>query len=1196
MLSEKFLYDLSVTQRLMQSNNIEDQPNGNIFIEKHTSDENGTESNHTIPQTSSLFSTKELSDRKLRACEKWTDSSAQMSNELTEVACRNDCLNYLEEYNTLAEKFGVRLIHPSTFMLSTENLRSVSLRHESWFSRKFSRLQTSPQNMRDKQLRHKRSLSDISSRLSGRKDKFKGKNLQELGRLCGFSLLYLPTEYSPGGLLLPTCFRALAHYLLEYGLTTRGLFLIPGSHNTVNELYNYFCNSCEQSKAVAGTVRSPTLPGHIKCDVYDIASAFKRFLVGLPGGILGSPTLFNVLISINIQLSSGPESMKTKLCYVRSRLIALAVLNLSSESRRNLICAVYGLLCLIGQAAEAMKKKKDLSISLPAPDYMNYSSLSTIFGPIIIGDLIESYTMRIANPRGGLILLPISPPKSRKERKSRSGKTCDESKEDYVQMDKIEIANKVTQMIITEWSNVVQHIKNLISHNQKWRIKRSATSGTTQLPPFISESSPKNTPQVDKIISKKASFSENLPSVNKGPLTPDKSENNHITKQSSIVKSLRMLAPHFTESSSRSIPKFRETSSQGSQARFGHKKILPSASFNNFLQSSSRIAARNKCCSSNSENSLSLNSSEKKFNSKNLDLSFVPDAPFEEMWKTILPNKNSNEEARPSMKNAKGFKVSKTRSYLPIPTERRLKRSSKFEAKKLPRRQKTSQSQGNLFDYEPLRIFQDETGQYSQFLNQKSIERIQPCSCRVSESNADQKLPNNVYDASNLLHYDMRCNLNDFKTSKSKNSPLVTKSSENNNPFSEKLPESVNPRYYHIFNFTPEAKYDSNMKPRIFLRQNEDKVMKHELDYVNQTDESIAKLDSISRSTGRRSNKMSDLLAKFENDLYTSPKIIEVIDSKVRSIQSRNRLLGEYTKNLPTIKPMMSIEPDMVTQNAISSFKSSNLESEVVQSKGIVPRSSLLNLRDAPSLPLRRVKSSIEKSLPKTNYKSVGISRPLSMISRIDREYSESGKMKLDVQKLFNNNSILSRSKQKFAIQEFSAEELKSNSIAGSREYVDSKYLNPSINLAPGRSNPVLFDQVRNLQRLLDKKCEEIHKLKQQAGAWHDITIGTLKQKLEDSKRNAQYWQEKAKIFELRFYSLHQAISSRDSQEYMYLLHEAGLSRPISNLDELVSSELSYRSFRSSQTNKWETASNNSECSNGTVVRGSRNIMTDNGT
>lgn len=131
--------------------------------------------------------------------------------------------------------------------------------------------------------------------------------------------------------------------------TARGVFRVPGSHGIVALLYNHYCSLDDGGEAISGTVRCPTLPEHINCDVHDVASAFKKFLSGLPGGILGSLRLFDALISIQTQLCGDPEWTRTKQSKVRARLIALAIFTLKSQYRRDLICAVFGLLCIIGR-------------------------------------------------------------------------------------------------------------------------------------------------------------------------------------------------------------------------------------------------------------------------------------------------------------------------------------------------------------------------------------------------------------------------------------------------------------------------------------------------------------------------------------------------------------------------------------------------------------------------------------------------------------------------------------------------------------------------------------------------------------------------------------------------------------------------------------------------------------------------------
>ena len=71
------------------------------------------------------------------------------------------------------------------------------------------------------EVKHRRSISDLSLRMVGaKKDAFKDRHLVEIVRLCGSSPFYLPIEYAPGTLNLPTCFRATAQYLVQRGTFT----------------------------------------------------------------------------------------------------------------------------------------------------------------------------------------------------------------------------------------------------------------------------------------------------------------------------------------------------------------------------------------------------------------------------------------------------------------------------------------------------------------------------------------------------------------------------------------------------------------------------------------------------------------------------------------------------------------------------------------------------------------------------------------------------------------------------------------------------------------------------------------------------------------------------------------------------------------------------------------------------------------
>lgn len=241
---------------------------------------------------------------------------------------------------------------------------------------------------------------------------------------------------------------------------TRGVFRIPGSVRVVNDLYEFYCAD-HAAGDVANTVRSPNLPTHISIGVHDVASCFKKFLAGLPGGVLGSLSLFDALVAINSQLYCDPEFSRTKQSKIRARLIALAVGTLRSQFRRELICAVFGLLCLLGRAAEMAPREDEHGHPLPTSDLMGYNALGIVFGPLLIGDLLGSHAVKLSDPSAGLFIVAESPsPKSKKEKK-KLREVTEDPQQPLLDVDKIHIANDITEMLITNWRDVVRQMRSL---------------------------------------------------------------------------------------------------------------------------------------------------------------------------------------------------------------------------------------------------------------------------------------------------------------------------------------------------------------------------------------------------------------------------------------------------------------------------------------------------------------------------------------------------------------------------------------------------------------------------------------------------------------------------------------------------------------------------------------------------------------
>jgi hypothetical protein len=198
---------------------------------------------------------------------------------------------------------------------------------------------------------------------------------------------------------------------------------------------------------------------HVQASVHDVASTFKRLLSVIPGGILGSLSLFDAFVAIHSQLEGDPEFPRTKHTKVRARLIALAIATVESQFRRELICAVFGLLSLIGRVAEITPREDDEGRSLPTGDLMGYNALGIVFGPLLLGDLLGLYSMKLAMPKSGLLVLPLRSPRSRQGRNVR--KTLGSELPSPPTVDKVLIANSITEMLIVNWRDVVRQMKSL---------------------------------------------------------------------------------------------------------------------------------------------------------------------------------------------------------------------------------------------------------------------------------------------------------------------------------------------------------------------------------------------------------------------------------------------------------------------------------------------------------------------------------------------------------------------------------------------------------------------------------------------------------------------------------------------------------------------------------------------------------------
>jgi hypothetical protein len=231
--------------------------------------------------------------------------------------------------------------------------------------------------------------------------------------------------------------------------------------NTVFALYDHYQKQLEENnnEAVVATTALAKLPGHIRYSIHDVSHLFRKLLHGLPGGLLGSPAVFQALYNIHRFVYPDP-SLDDKLTYrVKPRMIALAISSINLHFRIALLCAVFGLLRAINLASqqETTTKVKDPHELFTQ---MKEDALGIVFGPLLLGDKSEHILTDDAEDRGGLLVLPQVDPvlKGHKRGKARDKLDPTYNKK---QLEKTRRAAMVCQMLIDNWEDICYQLKRI---------------------------------------------------------------------------------------------------------------------------------------------------------------------------------------------------------------------------------------------------------------------------------------------------------------------------------------------------------------------------------------------------------------------------------------------------------------------------------------------------------------------------------------------------------------------------------------------------------------------------------------------------------------------------------------------------------------------------------------------------------------
>lgn len=178
-----------------------------------------------------------------------------------------------------------------------------------------------------------------------------------------------------------------------------GIFRVSGQYQHIYDLYNYYASQYPKgsdARKIQKAVASTTLPIHLKHEVNDVAALFTKIIRGLPGGLLGSISLFNALSSIEAKFRTSEKASEQagKPTLVRvvpkgskdrssqAKLVALAIHSINGAYRKALVIGFLGLAASIGYETEMAFADALVDTS----ELMTYHSLGVVLGPVLVGD------------------------------------------------------------------------------------------------------------------------------------------------------------------------------------------------------------------------------------------------------------------------------------------------------------------------------------------------------------------------------------------------------------------------------------------------------------------------------------------------------------------------------------------------------------------------------------------------------------------------------------------------------------------------------------------------------------------------------------------------------------------------------------------------------------------------------------------
>ncbi len=234
-------------------------------------------------------------------------------------------------------------------------------------------------------------------------------------------------------------------------------------------MYDYYDHQFAQAGSpsrVEETVGCGQLPAHIEYTVPDVASVFKKILIGLPGGLLGSLELFEAFRDILHHLNFNPDMPDPERTALRARLIALAIMSVTSTYRVYLIQAVLGLVAYF--ASEAERIQADISImdgqeqpSQANSELMGYQSFGVVLGPLLLGELTNN--IDISSRESQEDATGPSTDTAKKAKKHKRNMALNKLEKDAnltAQVDRANLTAGIMALLLLNWKDVVKQLQH----------------------------------------------------------------------------------------------------------------------------------------------------------------------------------------------------------------------------------------------------------------------------------------------------------------------------------------------------------------------------------------------------------------------------------------------------------------------------------------------------------------------------------------------------------------------------------------------------------------------------------------------------------------------------------------------------------------------------------------------------------------